>query len=171
MSRWRVVDTETGAVEEFDAENIERAQAIAKEWITFGVELEPTDETTWLHFALQEAVPAYEVVENESAYWRKEVEQAREMVERGDQTEKVWVERGDYRIAIDPPVPPCTDSRGHDWRHESVTGHGGGVIETERCSRCGWRKITDTWAQDPVDGTQGLVSYSYSPPRPDDEAG
>ena len=45
----------------------------------------------------------------------------------------------------------------------SVWGSGGGVRIEEVCMRCGCSKTTDTWAQDPSDGEQGLDSTSYVP--------
>jgi hypothetical protein len=35
------------------------------------------------------------------------------------------------------------------------------VIIHEVCVACGLKKITDTWAQNPEDGTQGLTSVRY----------
>ena len=40
-------------------------------------------------------------------------------------------------------------------------GHGGGVIITEVCRHCGRYQITDTWAQNPENGEQGLTSTEY----------
>lgn len=80
------------------------------------------------------------------------------------------------RVAIDPEEPDCVGGHEHDWQspielvgglaeNPGVHGHGGGVIITEACLRCGARKVTDTWAQDPETGEQGLTSVAY------DEAG
>jgi len=81
---------------------------------------------------------------------------------------------GDYKIPVEPPEPPCVDDEDHDWRspralvggikeNPGVWGHGGGVVIHEVCMRCGCGRITDTWAQDPEDGEQGLTSVRYSP--------
>ena len=78
------------------------------------------------------------------------------------------------KVAIEPEEPPCIDDTGHDWQnpHEivggieenpGVWGNGGGVIIKEVCLRCGCGKTTDTWAQDPNTGEQGLTSVKYEP--------
>jgi hypothetical protein len=80
---------------------------------------------------------------------------------------------GSATVAIDPEEPPCIDDE-HDWQspHEIVGGiednpgvwlNGGGVIIEEVCMRCGCGRRTDTWAQDPSTGEQGLTSVSYTP--------
>lgn len=79
---------------------------------------------------------------------------------------------GSHIIAIEPDEPPCAEGEDHDWqspyeilggdRHNpGVWAHGGGVVIHEVCMRCGCGRTTDTWAQDPEDGTQGLTSVSY----------
>ena len=83
-----------------------------------------------------------------------------------------WDETERIKVALDPEEPECEDYRGHDWQapHEivgglkenpGVIGHGGGVIFEEVCVRCGCSRTTDTWAQDPTDGEQGLESVRY----------
>lgn len=112
------------------------------------------------------------------------VRQAREWALGGDWDQSdttFWVdvrvtgEAGDEErvtVAIDPPEPECSAEEGHDWQspHEvvggvtenpGVWGHGGGVIITECCMRCGCRRDTDTWAQRPDTGEQGLQSVRY----------
>ena len=80
------------------------------------------------------------------------------------------------KVTIHPDEPPCVDDGDHDWRapHEIVGGcqsnpgvwaSGGGVVIIEVCVRCGCARITDTWSQDPWDGTQGLESVQYQPGR------
>lgn len=77
-----------------------------------------------------------------------------------------------HKVAVEAPVPACAGDGGHDWQspHEivggirenpGVWGSGGGVKMTRVCMRCGCGKHTDTWAQDPVDGEQGLTSVRY----------
>lgn len=77
-----------------------------------------------------------------------------------------------HKIAIDPPEPKCSHDKGHDWQapfaivggskqSPGVYGSGGGVTIHEVCMRCGCGKLTDTWAQDPSDGEQGLRSVQY----------
>lgn len=83
-------------------------------------------------------------------------------------------DRARYKIAIEPKEPKCSHTDGHDWQspHEivggvkenpGVWGHAGGVVIKEICVRCGCGRTTDTWAQDPADGEQGLTSISYQP--------
>lgn len=78
-------------------------------------------------------------------------------------------------VPVDPVEPDCVDDDDeHDWRaphsllggcEESpgVVAHGGGVICNEVCVRCGCLRVTDTWAQRPDTGKQGLRSVGYKP--------
>lgn len=86
-----------------------------------------------------------------------------------------------HTIALDPDEPECPEGE-HDWQspHEivggiksnpGVWGNGGGVIITEVCMRCGCGRHTDTWAQDPDTGEQGLRSVRYEPGEFADEIG
>ena len=74
-------------------------------------------------------------------------------------------------IDIDPIEPICTKDD-HDWQapielvggieeNPGVQGHGGGVIIHEICVHCATHRRTDTWAQNPATGEQGLDSVSY----------
>jgi hypothetical protein len=74
---------------------------------------------------------------------------------------------------FDAKEPECTDDE-HDWQapysvlggireNPGVWGHGGGVIIREVCAHCGAYRETDTWAQDPSTGAQGLRSVRYEP--------
>jgi hypothetical protein len=76
-------------------------------------------------------------------------------------------------IAIEQPEPNCLDGENHDWQspysivggikeNPGVWGHGGGVIIKEVCMLCGCQKVTDTWAQNPSNGQQGLTSVKYT---------
>lgn len=76
---------------------------------------------------------------------------------------------------IDQDEPPCPGGDEHDWQtphdivggvkeNPGVVGHGGGIIMAECCMHCGMRKKTDTWAQNPDDGTQGHTTVTYSEP-------
>lgn len=116
---------------------------------------------------------------------------AREWALEGDYNDPastLWVEvaikrAGDVvaevTVAIDPDEPACSE-RGedparlwdHDWQapveivggcesNPGVWDSGGGVKIAECCMRCGCRKLTDTWATNPVNGKQGLTSVSY----------
>lgn len=95
---------------------------------------------------------------------------AQEVDEDGDEVG----DRDSYRIEIEPTEPDCSHDDGHDWQspysilgglreNPGVQGHGGGVLISEVCMRCGCGKHTDTWAQDPSDGTQGHTSVRYEP--------
>lgn len=78
-----------------------------------------------------------------------------------------------YRmIAIDPDEPDCATGHEHVWEtpHDIVGGDpqnpgvrssGGGVECTSVCVHCGCERTTDSWAQDPVTGQQGLSSIEY----------
>lgn len=75
-------------------------------------------------------------------------------------------------VAIDPDEPECAEGHEHDWvspywllggckENPGVWGNCGGVVITEACRHCGAKKTTDTWAQDPETGRQGLTSVRY----------
>lgn len=75
-------------------------------------------------------------------------------------------------VTLDEEEPDCEDGETHDWKspHEllggleenpGVWGNGGGVIVKEVCMHCGCLRVTDTWAQNPETGEQGLESVSY----------
>ena len=67
-------------------------------------------------------------------------------------------------VTTDPAEPPCESTTdGHEWHEADVRGNGGGVVVTETCTHCGVRKITDTWATNPCNGTQGHTSVRYEP--------
>lgn len=76
-------------------------------------------------------------------------------------------------VTLDADEPECTETA-HDWQspfeivggikeNPGVWGKGGGVIITECCMHCGCKRTTDTWAQRPDNGEQGLTSVSYEP--------
>ena len=85
--------------------------------------------------------------------------------------EPVAGERVDVTTTIEVDEPDCEKSE-HDWQspemlggceeNPGVHGHGGGVIITEVCGHCGKYKSTDTWAQNPSTGEQGLTSVEYA---------
>jgi len=81
------------------------------------------------------------------------------------------VDEESHTITVEASEPKCTESE-HDWQspaeilggckeNPGVWGHGGGVIITEVCMNCGCARITDTWAQNPSNGDQGLRSVEY----------
>ena len=71
-----------------------------------------------------------------------------------------------FRVEINPTAPACADDSEHDYAQTRVVGNGGGVICREVCPHCGSVRVTDTWAQDAHDGTQGHTRVSY-----EDDAG
>ncbi len=93
-------------------------------------------------------------------------------------TGKWHVEEGiSTRVTIDPDPPKCS-AKEHDWKspytivqglreNPGVFGSGGGVKIHEVCCHCGHHRHTDTWAQHPETGEQGLISVCYE--DPDDE--
>lgn len=75
-------------------------------------------------------------------------------------------------VTLDEPEPDCPQHREHDWQsphalvgglteNPGVHGKGGGVLVTEVCRHCGCKRVTDTWAQNPTTGEQGLRSVTY----------
>lgn len=81
---------------------------------------------------------------------------------------------GVANLTLQPDAPKCVDGKRdtHDWQspyeivggikeNPGVWGHGGGVKIAEVCMRCGCGRHTDTWAQNPSTGEQGLESVSY----------
>ena len=74
-------------------------------------------------------------------------------------------------VPIHPTEPACSE-RAHAWQDDGmpgfgdvVRGNGGGVILRHRCAHCGLARITDTWAQRPDNGRQGLTSIRYERPQ------
>lgn len=81
-------------------------------------------------------------------------------------------ERDRFTIAWEAEEPECADANEHDWRsphrllggleeNPGVWAHGGGVIIRECCARCGRYRVTDTWAQRPDTGEEGLSETRY----------
>ncbi len=75
-------------------------------------------------------------------------------------------------VTLDEEEPDCEDGETHNWQsphallggleeNPGVWGNGGGVIIKEVCMHCGCQRTTDTWAQNPETGEQGLESVSY----------
>lgn len=134
MSEYLLRD-EGGCEETIEAVSMEEAIKLAEEWALEG-DYNPCTETWWA---------------------------------------KVYIfgsddEQDTISVAIDPEKPECDDDHNeHDWEPEQsgcdenpgVWGHGGGVVINEICSRCGLKKVTDTWAQDMSTGEQGLTSVCY----------
>lgn len=120
--------------------------------------------------------------EFEAESWQEARTWAEDKAREGDYdkvTETIWVdvwvsdgedEEG-LTVDIDPEEPDCV-GEGHDWQsphsivggcesNPGVWGSGGGVIVKEVCLHCGCGKTTNTWAQNPSNGVQGLTSISY----------
>jgi hypothetical protein len=100
-----------------------------------------------------------------------------------DVTETIWIdvavhcietdESDEATVVLHPAEPKCSHA-GHDWQspyeivgglecNPGVWGHGGGVKVEEVCMHCGCARLTDTWAQRPDTGEQGLTSTTYEP--------
>lgn len=84
---------------------------------------------------------------------------------------EVTDESGSLTVTLHPEAPECSEVE-HDWcspyevlgglkDNPGVWGHGGGVIMKRVCPHCGMYMITDTWAQNPETGEQGLTSIRY----------
>lgn len=92
------------------------------------------------------------------------------------------VAKARHTITIEPEEPECEDGQDHEWASDhdvvggaednpGVWGHGAGLIYVEHCRRCGCGRHTDTWAQDPATGEQGLTSVRYEPGEFSDAGG
>lgn len=86
--------------------------------------------------------------------------------------DEIRFDSGRFTIQLDPHEPSCVDGETHDWHsplallgglkeNPGVYGHGGGVICTQVCAHCGTYVTSDSWAQNPETGEQGLHSVSY----------
>jgi hypothetical protein len=83
-------------------------------------------------------------------------------------------------VAVHPPEPSCDECE-HEWcsplsvvgghrDNPGVFGHDGGVIIREVCRHCAAYRVTDTWAQNPATGEQGLESVTYEEADEDSRA-
>ena len=146
---WIVTD-ETG--EDMECKGAKSADEAVNEWM---VDCDYyNDQTTWERLKV----------------WREGVT----IDEDGDPVYLI-LDETEKRVTIDPPAPECTEDE-HDWQspyelvgglreNPGVFGHGGGVIIVEVCPHCGMYRETDTWAQDPTTGEQGLRSIRYMKTR------
>jgi hypothetical protein len=163
-------------------------QAAAQEYVDGGEWGEIT-ETDWVTVRVTEITSAMEFVadhdDDDDISDEELVKYFRLVYDRepddGDRKDGLWslicagVDQPDSRsikIALEPDEPECEDGADHDWQSPveivggcsgspGVYGHGGGVIITSVCLRCGTERVSDTWAQDSGDGEQGLESVSY----------
>ena len=111
-----------------------------------------SDRTSWVHVTT----------------WRRSV-----TIDSDGDVDEVKIDQDTHTVEIEPTEPDCADGHEHEWTnpHDVVGGvegnpgcwgnGGGGIILHEVCPHCGWTRITDTWAQDPVTGEQGLTSVEY----------
>ena len=79
---------------------------------------------------------------------------------------------GSVDVVLPPEEPKCV-ADAHVWcspyellggmeENPGVLGHGGGVRIKEVCKHCGASRLTDTWATNPCNGTQGHETVEYS---------
>lgn len=135
----------------------------------------------------------YDYATIEAASAEEALEEARDNVDIANypgfdgeaRTSTIWVsvnvrceetdEEDSATVQCDPDEPEC-EGTAHDWQspydllgglkeNPGVQGHGGGVVIEEVCMRCGCARITDTWAQNPETGEQGLEGVSYEPEK------
>jgi hypothetical protein len=80
---------------------------------------------------------------------------------------------GHVRVTLSPEEPKCS-AGSHDWcspyelvggmkENPGVFSNGGGVRIREVCKHCGVSRVTDTWATNRCDGTQGHETVEYFP--------
>ena len=112
----------------------------------------------------------------ECASWEDALAEAREALAEGwEPSRKTWWSHGSVvspdgdtehlRVAIEPEEPACSDRDGHEWADDGGPwGSGGGVRLRSVCRLCGLSRMTDTWATDPHDGSQGHEATEYARP-------
>lgn len=134
-------------------------------------------------WTLYEGGYEYDTVTADSA--KEALEGARDNVDRanyGDSAGTLYIEvevmceetgeKDSATVTLHAGAPDCADGEEHDWQsplslvggckeNPGVHGSGGGVIITEVCRHCGCKRVTDTWAQNPSNGEQGLESVEY----------
>ncbi len=76
-------------------------------------------------------------------------------------------------VVISPDEPACLPNKQHDWERPLWllggcddnpgvwSNNHGGVIITECCMTCGCKKVTDTSATRPSNGTRGWITHVY----------
>lgn len=83
---------------------------------------------------------------------------------------------------LPPLAPDCADGHEHEWiaphsvlgglkENPGVWGHGGGIVYEELCEHCHVKRVTDTWATNPINGTQGHRVVRYESGHIDDDTG
>lgn len=139
--------SEDGGEETIQAKSLEAAVERLKEWLSEG-DYGEIKSTIWVTGHVSEWID-------------------------DDDDDDGWEVTETVTVSIDPSEPKCSDGHyGHDWHQDvrivggikenpGVWGHGGGVVIVEACHKCGCGKTTDTWAQNPSTGEQGLTSVKY----------
>lgn len=141
MAKYRVQDGQCG--DDFEAASDDAALEYGEEWLRSG---------DW--------------VRSETLFLEAEVVQLQD-----DGAFKETL--GHVRVTLPPEAPKCSGGS-HAWcspyellgglkENPGVFGHGGGVRIREVCKHCGVSRVTDTWATNPRDGTQGHETVEYFP--------
>ena len=131
-----------------EAGTFEEAVAAVKDYTAEDLDIE-SDSTVWVHLRVVNHLAA----------------------DDGD------IDYENVTLDFDPVVPDCTTGE-HSWvaPHEvvggfssnpGVWGKGGGIVSEDFCEKCATRRTTDSWAQDPETGQQGLDSVKYRDPSPE----
>ena len=140
----------------------ESPEAAAREYVDGGdYDQEGLTETSWVRVWVQE-VAADDADEQTEAEW--------EAITVAVDPQPPECEPEDD--ASDWAHPECEREDGHDWHsphdvlggiseNPGIWGHGGGVLIKEVCADCGIYRRTDTWAQNPETGEQGLRAVTY----------
>ena len=127
------------------------AAAAAAEYVSGGYEDDDSHRTSWVHIST----------------WRRSV-----TIDRAGDVDEAKLGVVYHTVEIGPTEPDCAGGHEHEWtspfevvggirENPGCWGYGGGVIQHEVCPHCGLTRITDTWAQDPSTGEQGLTSVEY----------
>jgi len=151
-----------------DTTQAESTEAAAVDWFTA---FDATDTTQFLAVTIVEQV---ELTAEEIALYGDDGEP----LDEDDVTchEGEFYKDGDseeFTRVLDPTEPEC-DEDAHSWTtpHDivgglpespGVVGSGGGTRSHEVCKHCGCGRITDTWATNPNDGTEGHTTIEYRP--------
>ncbi|MCI0636586.1 MAG: hypothetical protein L0206_22100 [Actinobacteria bacterium] len=134
---YRLRDPEGGVEEEIEAFSDKDARRQAREWIRQGYYGEVTS-TIWCDVEITDLLGREERIS----------------------------------VDVDPEEPDCAMGHDHEWcspielvggiaDNPGCWGNGGGVLIHEVCCHCGTHRHTDTWAQRPDTGEQGLESVHY----------
>jgi hypothetical protein len=83
------------------------------------------------------------------------------------EVEEIVAYHDTHTVEAEPDEPSCEGGEEHDWsdggdEFGGVRGNKGGVTITHDCTRCGLRRVEDTWAQCKSTGREGLHGIAYS---------